>query len=37
LDVSRAEEAFGFRAATPFREGLRRMIAAWQAEQVAQP
>ena len=26
LDVSRAERAFGFRAATPFEAGLRNMI-----------
>jgi GDP-L-fucose synthase len=32
LDVSRAEERFGFRAATPFREGLERTIA-WYREQ----
>ncbi|MDQ3067317.1 MAG: GDP-L-fucose synthase, partial [Actinomycetota bacterium] len=27
LDVSRAEELFGFRARTDFREGLERTIA----------
>jgi len=30
LDVSRAEERFGFRAATPFREGLERTIARYR-------
>lgn len=33
LDVSRAWEAFGFRARTPFREGLRETVA-WYLEQV---
>jgi GDP-L-fucose synthase len=32
LDVSRAEALFGFRAATPFKEGLRRTIE-WYKEQ----
>jgi len=32
LDVSRAENLFGFRAATPFEEGLRRTIE-WYKEQ----
>jgi len=31
LDVSRAEALFGFRATTPFEEGLRRTIAWYQA------
>jgi GDP-L-fucose synthase len=36
LDVSRAEKEFGFRATTPFEEGLRETIAwyeAWSASQ----
>jgi len=36
LDVSRAEERFGFRAATPFREGLERTIA-WYREAAVTP
>jgi len=32
LDVSRAQERFGFRARTPLREGLQRMIAWYEAE-----
>jgi GDP-L-fucose synthase len=32
LDVSRAEKYFGFRAAVPFEEGLRRTIAWYQAK-----
>ena len=31
LDVSRAEQEFGFRATMPFREGLKRTIA-WYEE-----
>jgi len=31
LDISRAEAAFGFRATTPLREGLRQAIAWYQA------
>ena len=31
LDVSRAEECFGFRATTDFREGLRRTIEYYEA------
>jgi GDP-L-fucose synthase len=31
LDVSRAEELFGFRARTPFREGLERTVAWYRA------
>ncbi|HSC92043.1 MAG TPA: GDP-L-fucose synthase [Gaiellaceae bacterium] len=31
LDVSRAEQLFGFRARTPFREGLERTIAWYRA------
>lgn len=34
LDVSRAEQSFGFRAHTPFREGLRVTIA-WYKAQIA--
>lgn len=33
LDVSRAEQAFGFRSQTSFEEGLRRTIAWYQQEQ----
>jgi len=33
LDTSRAERAFGFRAKTPFREGLKRTVA-WYQEQI---
>jgi GDP-L-fucose synthase len=36
LDVSRAEELFGFRAPTPFREGLRRTVA-WYLDQAPSP
>jgi GDP-L-fucose synthase len=36
LDVTRAEELFGFRARTPLREGLERTIA-WYREAVSQP
>ena len=36
LDVSRAEERFGFRASTPFREGLERTIA-WYRTSAATP
>jgi len=32
LDTSRAAEAFGFRAATPFAEGLARTIAWWRGQ-----
>jgi GDP-L-fucose synthase len=32
LDVTRARERFGFTAATPFEEGLRRTIDWWRAE-----
>jgi len=31
LDVSRAEKEFGFRATTPFEEGLRETIAWYEA------
>jgi GDP-L-fucose synthase len=31
VDVSRAEHLFGFRAKTPFEEGLRRTVAWWEA------
>jgi len=31
LDVSRAEELFGFRARTPFREGIERTVAWYRA------
>jgi GDP-L-fucose synthase len=30
LDTSRAEQAFGFRAQTPFEEGLQRMVVWYQ-------
>jgi len=33
LDTSRAEREFGFRARTPFREGLKRTVA-WYQEQI---
>lgn len=33
LDVSRAEQAFGFTSSTSFEEGLRKTIAWYQAEQ----
>ena len=33
LDVTRAEELFGFRARTPLREGLERTIAWYRAQQ----
>ena len=36
LDVSRAEELFGFHAPTPFREGLRRTVA-WYLDQAPSP
>jgi GDP-L-fucose synthase len=32
LDTSRAEQAFGFRATTEFREGLRRTISWYESE-----
>jgi GDP-L-fucose synthase len=32
LDTSRAERAFGFRARTPFEEGLRKTVAWYEAE-----
>lgn len=32
LDVSRAEESFGWRAETKFKDGLRKTIAWWQAQ-----
>ncbi len=32
LDVSRAERAFGFRAETPFPEGLARMVAWYESQ-----
>ncbi|MDZ4063369.1 MAG: GDP-mannose 4,6-dehydratase, partial [Coriobacteriia bacterium] len=31
LDVSRAEERFGFRATMPFNEGIRRTIEWWES------
>lgn len=34
LDVRRAEEEFGFRAQTPFEEGLRRMIQ-WYLKRIS--
>jgi GDP-L-fucose synthase len=33
LDVSRAEQSFGFKAQVPFEEGLRRTIAWYMAQQ----
>lgn len=36
LDVSRAEQAFGFRATTSLRDGLRRTID-WYEQQLVQP
>jgi GDP-L-fucose synthase len=36
LDVSRTEQAFGFRATTSLREGLRRTIE-WYEQELAQP
>jgi len=36
LDVSRAEQAFGFRATTSLRDGLRRTIE-WYEQELAQP
>jgi GDP-L-fucose synthase len=35
LDVSRAERLFGFRARTPFEEGLRRTVAWYEATRAA--
>ncbi|MBX3024951.1 GDP-L-fucose synthase [bacterium] len=37
LDVSRADEHFGFRARTSLVEGLRRTIEWWEAEQRSAP
>jgi GDP-L-fucose synthase len=34
LDTSRAEQFFGFRAQTPFEEGLRRTIAWYREHRV---
>ena len=36
LDVSRAEELFGFKASTPFREGLERTIEWYRTRQRAE-
>jgi GDP-L-fucose synthase len=36
LDTSRAEALFGFRARTPFEEGLRRTIEWYEAAQRAE-
>jgi len=36
LDTSRAEQEFGFRARTPFRDGLKRMVA-WYRTQLSSP
>lgn len=36
LDVSRAAHGFGFRAATPFKEGLRKTIEWYTAQQMAE-
>jgi GDP-L-fucose synthase len=35
LDTSRAEQRFGFKAKTPFEEGLRRTIAWYQEQRAA--
>jgi dTDP-D-glucose 4,6-dehydratase len=35
LDVSRARERFGFRAATPFSEGIARTVAYYEANRLA--
>lgn len=37
LDTRRAERLFGFRATTPFEEGLRRMIAWYREQRRAAP
>jgi len=37
LDVSRAEELFGFRARTPFRDGLERTIAWYRSSLAVAP
>jgi GDP-L-fucose synthase len=37
LDVTRAEHAFGFRARTPFTEGLARMVAWYEAQRTGDP
>ncbi|HEX6048387.1 MAG TPA: GDP-L-fucose synthase [Gemmatimonadaceae bacterium] len=37
LDVSRAEKAFGFRASTPFEEGLRRTIKWFERHEARAP
>lgn len=37
LDTSRAEQSFGFRANTSFRDGLTRTIAWYEAEREKQP
>lgn len=37
LDTSRAEKAFGFRAAMPFDEGLRRTIEWWESQRGGAP
>jgi GDP-L-fucose synthase len=36
LDVSRAEKLFGFKASTPFREGLERTVAWYRANPLAE-
>jgi GDP-L-fucose synthase len=36
LDTNRAEQEFGFRARTPFRDGLKRMVA-WYRTQLSSP
>jgi GDP-L-fucose synthase len=36
LDVSRAEKLFGFRASTPFREGLERTVSWYRSHLVAE-
>jgi GDP-L-fucose synthase len=37
LDISRAEQAFGFRAQVGFEEGLRRTVAWYVAEVARRP
>lgn len=37
LDTSRAEKAFGFRAAMPFDEGLKRTIDWWESQRHGAP
>jgi GDP-L-fucose synthase len=37
LDTTRAKEYFGFQAATPFQDGLKRTIKWWQERVVRTP